>query len=78
MTDLIIKGVDNQLLTALENRDSESGVSVNSLILQILSTHVDKAAGPKGKYHDLDHLAGTWTEQEFEEFNSALKWAGES
>ena len=74
----MIKHVDNQLLTALENKASESGVSINTLILQILSEHVDKAAGPKGKHHDLDHLAGTWTEQDFEEFHAAFKWAGES
>lgn len=76
MTQLTVRGIDAQLHKALKEDAQKRGVSVNRIVLDALR----QMAGleqPRGqrpmRHHDLDHLAGAWTEAEFEEFQAAIE-----
>lgn len=53
---------------------SRRGTSVNTLILQFISAGIGAKAPTKKRheYHDLDQLAGTWTEEDAADFMSAV------
>jgi hypothetical protein len=74
MTQLTVRGVDEQLLRALKERASQRGISVNRLVLDTLRQM--EGLGPnrntQQRYHDLDYLVGTWSDEEYEEFQTAL------
>jgi hypothetical protein len=67
-----LRGIDPGLRSALDAEAERLGVSLNSMILQILrrSLALDSDA-PLA--HDLDGLAGSWSKQEAEEFAAAVK-----
>lgn len=87
MTNLTLRGCDEELARALKTASRRRGLSVNRLILETLR---EKLVG-EGKNHrrhdDLDHLAGTWSDEEaaaferstagFEELDASL-WAAET
>ncbi len=63
MKQLTVRSVDESLHVALKREARQRGMSVNRYVVQVLT----EAAGlgtnqmlPQ-EYHDLDHLAGTWT-----------------
>ncbi|GIV69498.1 FitA-like ribbon-helix-helix domain-containing protein [Caldilinea sp.] len=72
MTQLTIRGVDERLHKALKEKAEEQGISVNRLALDALRQSVGLVDSQR-RHHDLDHLAGTWTEEEYEEFQKALE-----
>lgn len=74
MTQLTVRGIDEQLHKVLKEKATQSGVSVNHLVLDALKqiAGMSPKRHPPQRYHDLDHLAGTWTVEEYEEFQAAL------
>lgn len=75
MTQLTIRGVDRRLHDALKQEADRRGLSINRYVLSLLleaSGMVNKVTAEPMEYHDLDHLAGTWTAQEYDEFESQL------
>lgn len=74
MARLTIRGVDDQLHAALKKAAREKGVSVNKVVLDALRqvTGLEPAGGQSQRHHDLDHLAGTWTSAEYDEFTAVL------
>ena len=71
MKQLTVRGVDSNLLQLLKNEAARRGLSVNRYVLSILREALGlDEGGPRApvEYNDLDHLAGTWTERDFEEF----------
>ena len=56
-----IRSVPAEVDRVLRRRARAAGKSLNSVVLEILSSQADHAPGPR-LYHDLDHLAGTWVE----------------
>jgi len=73
MVQLTIRDVDDTLREALRREAQERGLSVNRLVLQLLRESVGLAApGSRGPYHDLDALAGTWSDEEAAEIEKEL------
>lgn len=69
MSNIIVRGLDEPVLAALKEQAERESVSFNTLVVRTL----EQAAGVRSKrllkrYHDLDHLFGTWTEEEYREF----------
>ena len=66
MSMLTIHGIDSELSQRLKLAAKEQGLSVNSYILQLLkiSLGLSKPQNYTKKFHDLDHLFGTWTDEE--------------
>ncbi len=76
MSQLTIRGVDDKLQQLLKREAARRNQSVNRYILSLLNQTVGTRGAaqtePQEKFHDLDHLAGTWTEQESAEFEAHL------
>ena len=74
MKALTLRNLPPELAKRIEREAAESGLSLNRTVIRLL----EKGAGmERGKqeatiYHDLDHLAGLWSEQEATEFDRAL------
>jgi len=65
MRTLTLRGIEGELEEALESEAGRSGASLNATVTRILR----RAFGLEDRkyhaeYHDLDHLAGTWTKEE--------------
>ena len=74
MNQLTVRNVDDSLHAALKSEARRHGMSVNRYVVQILTEVVGLGRNQKlsQEYRDLDHLAGTWTREQFDEFNSFL------
>ncbi len=69
MTNIHLRNVDNQLIKNLKQEASKQDVSMNTLILSLLRRGVGLSRErPITTYHDLDKLAGTWSNQQAKEF----------
>ena len=69
MKTITLRGIDEELDQALKRLAAQSSASVNATILKLLR----RALGFEKKrlhvlHHDLDWLAGTWTDTELREF----------
>jgi len=71
MKTITIRGIDDNLDRVIKSFARKSQMSVNQWMLQALKkvTGLDKEQ-PMPEYHDLDSLAGGWTQEELEEFES--------
>ena len=67
---LTIESLSPQVLERLQAEARQRGVDLNAVVKQLL----DEAVGPvtavsaAAPYHDLDALAGTWSEEETKAF----------
>jgi hypothetical protein len=74
MKTLSLRISDDELARRLEQESRRTGTSINGLINQALRSFLGlPARGGAQVYHDLDHLAGTWSEAEEREFAEATK-----
>lgn len=75
MTTMTLRGIDEKTADALKERARQEGTSVNAITLRLLreSLGIDKRKRQR-TYNDLDHLAGTWSQEEANEFerNTAM------
>lgn len=69
MTAISVRGLEDNQLQALKEQAQRQGISLNRLVLERLGG-APRASGQP--FSDLDALAGTWTEQEVQEFNQAI------
>ncbi|MGB4587227.1 MAG: hypothetical protein WBH66_09310 [Rectinemataceae bacterium] len=86
MKNVTLRGCDDDLALALKKTSKQRGVSINRLILETLREKLLDTGRSRRRHDDLDHLAGTWSEEEaaaferrtaeFEEIDEAL-WAAE-
>ena len=74
MGSISIRGVDGELAELLKEQAASTHKSVNQLILELLRKHVglDKKKKYTQEYHDLDHLFGAWTEDEFHKIQDKI------
>ena len=70
---MTLRGIDPDLRAALDAEAARLGISLNAVILQELRGSLG-LAGPDRLFHDLDHLAGTLSREDVEEFEAARKF----
>jgi plasmid stability protein len=73
MTAITLRNIPPKLQEAIRQRAGKDGLSLNKTVLRML----EEAAGERTPnrrelHHDLDHLAGTWSDQEAAAFDAAL------
>jgi len=74
MKTLSLRIPDDELARRLEQESRRTGTSINRLIVQALRSFLGlPARGTARVHHDLDHLAGTWSEADAREFAQAAK-----
>jgi plasmid stability protein len=73
MRSITIRGIDEDLDAALRRMAKRSASSVNATVLRLLRQSLGEGKRRfRPCHHDLDHLAGTWTEQERQSFDEAV------
>ena len=75
MKAITLRNIPPQIQTIIERRAEEEGWSFNKTVLRMLEEAVGlrrRARQRQEPFHDLDHLAGTWNEEEAREFESSL------
>ena len=71
MVQLTIRGVGEELHRAIKEHAKRRGLSINRYVLSVIRESVGLGSGKKDlemEFHDLDHLAGTWSQQAYDEF----------
>lgn len=63
---LTIRGVEHNLYTILRAQADQADLSMNRFIIHTLQKAMGLAHTRKKEFDDLDHLAGTWSQEEFE------------
>jgi ribosomal protein S24E len=68
MKTLTVRGIDPSLSQKLKEIAKQQGKSVNQLVLDAMKQHfgLEKEKKFTRIYHDLDHLFGTWSQEEYE------------
>jgi plasmid stability protein len=74
MKSILIRGLEPSLADQIKAQAQLLGKSVNQYIKDIIK---EKIAGESGKkhtkiYHDLDHLFGRWSEEEFQQIQGKI------
>jgi len=74
MKTLTLRGIDEELANRLEREAARERGSVNFVILSLLREKLGLSK-PKFRkvHHDMDDLAGTWTEDEAREFDEIVR-----
>ena len=67
---IMIRQVDETTAAWLDKEATRRGQSVEAVALDLLRRGIEQAQLPT--YHDLDALAGTWSDQETAEFLKAI------
>jgi hypothetical protein len=72
MTTMTIRGLDDLTINALKEKAKKEGSSVNAALVKLIQEEL----GIKKKkrtvvYTDLDNLAGTWSDKDYQEFLQA-------
>jgi plasmid stability protein len=71
MTVLTIRGIDDEVGSALRAEAKKRGTSMNSLVLELLGRGLGIAPG-RVTHHDLDAMAGAWTAEQHAAFTAAV------
>ena len=73
MCAITIRGIDETTARILKERARKEGVSVNAVLLKTLRESLGLEKRRRTViYDDLDHLAGTWSEKDFVEFQKRI------
>lgn len=69
--EIIIKNIDQVILDRLKFEADRQGIDIKVVILQLIkkSLGLERISDKLTNYHDLDDLAGTWTNEEFNDFS---------
>lgn len=72
MATMTLRGIDERIVAALKEKARKEGTSVNAIMLRVLKELLVIEKKKRSViYDDLDHLAGTWSKKDAEEFERA-------
>jgi hypothetical protein len=74
MNALTVRNLPPAVAKAVKEKARKEKLSLNKAVVKLLeeATGADKGS-KKVVHHDLDHLAGTWSEAEYQGFMAALR-----
>lgn len=74
MKTVTLRNLPSELARIIRKKADEQHASLNKVVIGLLeqSVGVRGKSGETALYHDLDALAGSWTQQETAAFNKAL------
>jgi len=74
MKSMSLRGIEREVAARLESEARRRGISINAHVLQLLREGVGLGAPESRRlvFHDLDELAGTWSEKEAAAFEESL------
>lgn len=69
MAVMTIRGLEESVKEALKKKAKQEGASVNAVVSKIIKEQLGLQKKPRAvTYHDLDKLAGTWSDKDYLEF----------
>lgn len=68
-----LRGIPSEIMNILKKEAKRLHMSVNSLTLKLIEQSLG-ISHEKFIYHDLDHLAGSWSSEEEKIFNKETKF----
>ena len=71
MSTITIRCPDGTLGDLLRRESGKRGERINKIVTETLENSF-AGAGRRRRFRDLDHLAGTWSQTELEDFNKAV------
>jgi hypothetical protein len=73
-TNITIEDLDDATAKWISKESERRGISVESLVLELIrkGIDIDQETSQLQAYHDLDSLAGTWSEEQETEFLNAV------
>ncbi len=71
MNTITIRCPDGTLSELLRRESQKRGESINKIVIATLENSLASTGSPR-RFGDLDHLAGTWSQAELEDFNQAI------
>lgn len=74
MKAMTVRGLNDSLAEKLKQTAKQEGKSVNKLIIETLKKkfNMEKEKKFTKIYHDLDHLFGKWSQEEFERIQEKI------
>ncbi len=74
MKAITLRNIPPEIARTIQRRAKQKKTSVNKAVIDLLEESAGKRAHTHApvRYHDLDHLAGTWTESEADVFETLL------
>ncbi len=74
MKAMTVRGLNDSLAEKLKQTAKQEGKSVNKLIIETLKKKVNMEKEKKFTkiHHDLDHLFGKWSQEEFERIQEKI------
>jgi len=71
---LTLRGLDEEEARRLREKAKREGISLNALLLRLIREGAGLARRPwLQRHHELDALAGTWSEEEAAAFTAAIE-----
>ena len=70
MKAITLRKVPNEVAKIIEKKANAAHISKNQAVIELLEEGLGIGTGSKKKpvYHDLDHLAGSWSKAEADRF----------
>jgi len=75
MGAITVRNLPPDLARAIRQKAKQERTSLNRTVISLLeeATGLGSPAKKAVLHHDLDHLFGCWSREEYEEFNEALR-----
>lgn len=70
MKTLTIRGITPEISRRLTERAVKNRASLNKTVLSVLDEALGRSKPIFREYHDLDHLAGIWSDKESRKFDN--------
>ena len=72
MKAITLRDVPKPIADKIHEEAKRTGASLNKTVIRMLSQTLTEPPANPQTYHSLDHLFGTWTEEEADEFDAHL------
>jgi len=69
---ITLRKIPDDVARLIQREAEESGLSLNKTVVRLLRERVELEIGGRTVFHDLDHLAGSWSPEEAADFDKAL------
>lgn len=73
MKAITLRNLPPEVAKAVKQKARKERLSLNRAIILLLEEVTGAGGSHKELHHDLDHLAGRWSEQEYQDFMKALR-----
>ena len=74
MKTITVRGIDSVLSEKMKQAAKQEGKSVNQVVIDTIRQHFGMAKEKKftAVYHDLDHIFGRWSQEEFDKIQEKI------